>query len=435
MKKVKLYNDFINEEKVLIKKYQKSSYEKFKDKLEYLKLKASSVEGKLKMLGIEKYQINKDGTVDVYDTVTLSNYKNLCNGEIPIKFGKVEGGFYCQNLNLKSLKNCPYYVGGCFNCSNNELTSLMYGPREVISNYYCSNNKLTSLDYLASEIGLDLMVNNNKLKSLNSVSNIEGNIFCSSNNIDKENHGFEGYCRKIICGGINYTSSWEITLNENKINELSEFNFQRFGNPIHPWVNQPNDPNLSFDAYERHTDQARMANIRLNTILAGLIQTGDIYNKRQDRIIDRQDLSNLVIQRMYDNDSGDLDIYIKFEINKKEYFGVIKNFIHNPELNSECFRDYDLILTKEWVIRTKGLIIKIIRRFLNVESGDYKALKEIYCTDNLTGKLYSITEGMKIKVLRAMDDKIIAEIGNNIISTLDGKNFYFFNYYFTKIEN
>lgn len=218
------------------------------------------------------------------------------------------------------------------------------------------------------------------------------------------------------------------------IKELTEFGVQQLNNPVTPWVNQPNDPNLSFDPYDRYTDQTRMANLKLNTILASLIQTGNVYNNRTDRIIDRQDLANLVIQRIYSNDSSDIDIYIRFDIADKEYFGVIKNFIMNPSMSSECFRDGDLLITKEWIIRTRGLIIKAIKKWFNIASGFYKANKEIYVTDNLTGTLYSIKLNQKIEVLRCVDDKIIANIGKNIICTIDGNNYYYFNYYFDKTE-
>lgn len=219
------------------------------------------------------------------------------------------------------------------------------------------------------------------------------------------------------------------------LNELTEFNLQQFDNPISSWINQPNDPNLSFDAYDKHTDSVRMANIRLNQIIASLVQNGEIYNRREDRIIERQEIGNLVIQRMYSNGGNDLDIYIQFEIAEKEYFGVINNFIFNPKLKTEAFRDPDLILTKEWVIRTTGLIIKAIKKWLNIEPGTYKALKELYVTCNLTGTLYTIKQKQEIKVLRCLDDKIIANIGSDIQATLDGTNFYYFNYFFQKIES
>ncbi len=218
------------------------------------------------------------------------------------------------------------------------------------------------------------------------------------------------------------------------IKELSEFDIQFMNNPIHPWVNQPNDPNLSFDAYDKHTDSTRMASIRLNTILSSLIQTGGLYSQRNDRIIDTQELTDLKIQRIYQNSTYDIDIYIQFVIGDKEYYGVIKSFIHNPNLQSEVFRDYDLIMTKEWIIRTKGLINKAINNWFNIEGGNYICLKEIYTTDNLTGKLYTIKIGQNINVLRCSDYKIICNIGNDIICTLDGMNFYYFNYWFEKKE-
>ncbi len=58
----------------------------------------------------------------------------------------------------------------------------------------------------------------------------------------------------------------------------------------------------------------------------------------------------------------------------------------------------------------------------------------MYVTCNTTGSLYSIKLGQKISVLRCMDDKLIVNIGKDIICTLDGNNYYYFNYYFEKTE-
>lgn len=116
----------------------------------------------LKILGVNNYTINDDGTVDVNGNVDLNN-KGLT--DIPIRFGKVTGKFYCSNNGLTSLKGCPTYVGDTFSCENNKLTSLEYGPIEVGSGFDCSSNKLTSLEYSPKKIGWLFGCNNNKLTS------------------------------------------------------------------------------------------------------------------------------------------------------------------------------------------------------------------------------------------------------------------------------
>lgn len=63
-------------------------------------------------------------------------------GYIPLwlKVVKIYGDFYCVNNYLKSLDNCPQYVGKRFSCSHNELTSLEGCPQYVGGNFYCRQN-------------------------------------------------------------------------------------------------------------------------------------------------------------------------------------------------------------------------------------------------------------------------------------------------------
>jgi hypothetical protein len=51
--------------------------------------------------------------------------------EIPVKFGDVDGYFYCLHNHLSSLEGAPQSVGGYFNCNHNKLTSLKGAPQSV----------------------------------------------------------------------------------------------------------------------------------------------------------------------------------------------------------------------------------------------------------------------------------------------------------------
>jgi hypothetical protein len=87
-----------------------------------------------------EWTLNSEGKVDVdYGSVYL-NMEGLY--KIPLKFGKVDGSFYCYNNNLTSLEGCPDYVGGIFDCSENNLTSLEGCPDEVGGSFNCFNNPL-----------------------------------------------------------------------------------------------------------------------------------------------------------------------------------------------------------------------------------------------------------------------------------------------------
>lgn len=95
----------------------------------------------IKTYNIENATLTREGTIDVYDDLNLSN-KGL--SEIPVKIRNVIGDFDCSNNQLTSLDFAPDFVGGNFDCSNNELTSLDNAPDFVGGNFDCSNNQLTS---------------------------------------------------------------------------------------------------------------------------------------------------------------------------------------------------------------------------------------------------------------------------------------------------
>jgi len=92
--------------------------------------------------GIENYTV-VDGLVNVDGDVDLRN-KSLT--KIPIKFGHVSGGFYCNSNKLTSLEGAPQSVGSDFDCHSNKLTSLEGAPQIVGGGFYCHSNKLVSLE-------------------------------------------------------------------------------------------------------------------------------------------------------------------------------------------------------------------------------------------------------------------------------------------------
>ena len=70
-----------------------------------------------------------------------------------VRFGVVDGYFYCENNALTSLVGAPLKVGDDFYCDDNSLTSLMGAPQEVGEGFYCHNNALTSLEGAPQEVG------------------------------------------------------------------------------------------------------------------------------------------------------------------------------------------------------------------------------------------------------------------------------------------
>ena len=80
--------------------------------------KVSLIKSWLDEMEVTNYIINNDLTIDVNNSVNLSN-KNLAKFPDYIMFNKVEEWFSCDYNQLTSLDGCPSYVGGDFYCVGN----------------------------------------------------------------------------------------------------------------------------------------------------------------------------------------------------------------------------------------------------------------------------------------------------------------------------
>jgi len=215
--------------------------------------------------------------------------------------------------------------------------------------------------------------------------------------------------------------------------EYSEFNGNQMNQDYTAQSVSVNNIDLSADGYDRSIDIKRQQNVRLNNILYTVFKsTPDGYKTSDRKVIEEQDFSSLKVLRMTLDDIT-VTVYFSFIINEKEYFGVIRNFnTDNPDVSSEAFSDSDLYQNKEWQIRTKGLLIKVLRKWTAVEPGEYKALCNVTVYNNTIGTMSSIKNGATVVVLRSTYDDITVNV-NGDTYTIRGKNYYFFNYYFEPI--
>ena len=143
---------------------------------------------------IKNYTINKDGSIDVNDDVDLHNLE-LTN--LPLKFNKVNGDFYCCWNKLTTLEGSPKYVHGIFQCSSNKLTSLEGCPKQVC-HFYCDVNQLTSLKHSPNYVSNDFICTYNELINLNGIGEIGGKIICSRNPLESL-EGYNGEYDKLSC--------------------------------------------------------------------------------------------------------------------------------------------------------------------------------------------------------------------------------------------
>ena len=124
-----------------------------------------------------------DGKIDVDGDFTAYKAKNFFDdGSIlPLKFGKITGGFDVSELGLKTLEGCPEETG-IFNCSQNLLDSLEFGPAKA-KDYYCSNNYLNSLEGI-SENWERLNASGNNIENLKVLGNrdsVSGDVILYNN--------------------------------------------------------------------------------------------------------------------------------------------------------------------------------------------------------------------------------------------------------------
>lgn len=218
------------------------------------------------------------------------------------------------------------------------------------------------------------------------------------------------------------------------ITELSEFNAQRLNSDsVQPSVHVDN-PQLSTNAFDKHEDMIRGALSRLGAIQNSLSGSTAYRSLKSKLGLDDQDVKELNIIRIVRNDNLIYDVYINFKIDEDVYWGVIKDIMGNSELKSEVFKDFDLIQTKEWVIRLKGLIIKNVKNWLKPQFGKFKLLTdEVTCYSSITGKILKMEKGSEIEVLKSYDNKIVFKYKNEQYS-LTNDNFIYFNWWFEKID-
>jgi len=217
---------------------------------------------------------------------------------------------------------------------------------------------------------------------------------------------------------------------KNLILEFTEFNLQRYNPDSVQASIHVDDPSLSTNAFDKHEDIIRNAISKIGTLSKSLQNTSGYRSLKSKLSLDDQSISNLKIIKTVKSTSLKYDVYLSFKIDQDEYWGVITDILNNPELKSEVFKDHDLLQTREWIIKTKGLIIKTIKNWMKPQFGKFKLLlEEIVCYSNLTGKLLRLPKNSIVEVLKSYDDRIIFEFEGDQY-TLVGDNFVYFNWWF-----
>ncbi len=217
--------------------------------------------------------------------------------------------------------------------------------------------------------------------------------------------------------------------------EFTEFNAQRLNSDSSAPAVAVDNPQLSINAFDKHEDIIRQAISKLGQYQGSLMGSAAYKSLKSKLSLEDQEVKSLKIIRIVKSNNLNYNIYISFVIGETEYWGVIKDILGNCEFKSEVFKENELIQTKEWIIKLKGLIIKNIKSFLKPQFGKFKLLTDsVICYSLLEGKMLKMNIGSEIEVLKSYDNKIIFKYENDKYA-LTGDNFIYFNWWFEQISN
>ena len=215
---------------------------------------------------------------------------------------------------------------------------------------------------------------------------------------------------------------------------FTEFNLQRLNPDSAQASIHVDDPQLSTNAFDKHEDKLRAAMSRIDDIIINLKGTSTYSQLRSALGLDDQNIKSIKILKIVKTDNINYDVYVAIKIQNEEYWGKVSNILNNPDFKSEIFKDYDLYQPKEWIIKTKGLVIKTIKEWLKPEPGMYKLLNDkVICYSNDTGKQLEMGKDIEIELVRAYDNKLVIKYENNLYN-LNGDNHIYFNWWFVKLD-
>jgi hypothetical protein len=108
------------------------------------------------------YTINDDLSIDVPNSVFISNYRLT---KLPLNFRYVTGSFSCDNNNLTNLEGAPEVVSGFINCSRNKLSDFSFFPKTIDGHLNCTFNDIRDI-YNIPKVEKWIIINNNPVHIL-----------------------------------------------------------------------------------------------------------------------------------------------------------------------------------------------------------------------------------------------------------------------------
>lgn len=240
---------------------------------------------------------------------------------------------------------------------------------------------------------------------------------------------------------------------KNLILEYSEFNQYQLGidvqNPLGPGYGFATQPDLSIygqdqdspytDYYSRKGGSvSRLAAISKSSLSD--IDKSILMAKRDPFLEDLDNYSNFKILRMFKNDSYHLDIYISFNFEDDEFFGVFKSFdwVDEPNFHTEMYSDPRFFyIDKEYKLKLSKYLENVLNKWFRPKKEKYKVLKEDCPVKDDMGTLKFLKKNSIIRIKGVDYEKdgkpyIIMKQKDNRYY-LKNSDYYFFNYWFEEI--
>lgn len=231
---------------------------------------------------------------------------------------------------------------------------------------------------------------------------------------------------------FNLDESFGISTQQYGMNLSSAFGYSDLST-VNAGTNQPIDPDLSFDAQDTFKNNLKDKINRFVGIGKKIFNNGN-YNFGYDFI---SEIEDLYIVKMFKNNNGLLDIYIKFTLQEELYYGKFEDWggINKPVFTSKVLYLPIINGFKDNTIRLIGLLSETLNKwFTPKEDAYYIALKEVVVYTNI-GTQYTIPIGGKVLIDDAIikDNKplVFLEYKENIY-TFSGLDYYLFNWWFKK---
>lgn len=187
------------------------------------------------------------------------------------------------------------------------------------------------------------------------------------------------------------------------------------------------DPELSFNPFDRHKNDMIDNFKRVVSIF------GQIGHNNNNTIFEFS-IDELSILRIYRNNNGTLDVYIKFMYNEEVSYGTFKNWggLQEPTFNSNILNKMEFRVGANLLKLIGSLKESLKKWFQPLEDNNYVALKDIKVYTQM-GNIYILPQGANVLIedVIVSDTKpIIYLIYNDNIYTITGLDYYYFHWWF-----